>query len=198
MAALSGKLWIHPWLCRNCWSVLIVQEVSVLYWYYNNINYSKIIPIGNVPVLNENTAQHNYRKTTYPACFALIFNCLFCLLFCMFHIICCIHHVLLYVVDHFTLKTEFWRKITLWECMDLCLMNLKVRLYNTKNHFHRPMVHILGMAFVLLWHVEEKGNEKQGLPVLTTQGMLMSRWISALCRNRNWAPAHIPCVGGMI
>lgn len=48
------------------------------------------------------------------------------------------------------------------------------------------MVHIVGMGFFLLWHVEEKGNEKQELPALTTQGMSVSRaGHFSLCRNRN-------------
>lgn len=93
----------------------------------------------------------------------------------MFHIIRRIHHVLFYVVDHFTLKMKFWRKNTLLEPVDIRLMNLKERLQNIKSYFHKSMMYILGMTFFLLWHVKEKGNEKQGLTALTKQGMLTSR-----------------------
>lgn len=89
----------------------------------------------------------------------------------MLHIICRVHHVLFNVVDHFTLRTKFWRKTTLLECMDVCLMNLQKG--SRTSRVHKSMVHILGMPFFLLWQVKGNGMRSKGSHC--SQGMLMSR-----------------------
>lgn len=117
----------------------------------------------------------------------------------MFHIIRRIHHILLYVVDHFTLKMKFWRKNTLLKPVDIRLMNLKERLQNIKSYFHKSMMYILGddIFSALACKGKREWEARAHSSHQTRNAQEQGRQISPSGRNKTWPADNIPCVGGM-